>query len=38
MTKTGQLYLLIGPIGAGKSTFAQQVLARRGAIHLDLDS
>lgn len=32
------LHLLIGPVGAGKSTFARRHVARHGGIFLDLDT
>lgn len=38
MSALGTLYLLVGPVGAGKSTFAQQRIARSPALHLDVDT
>ncbi len=32
-----QLHLIVGPVGAGKSTFAQQLAAERRAVRLTLD-
>ena len=34
----GALHLLIGPVGAGKTTFASQRVARSAAVFLDLDA
>ncbi len=34
----GSLHLLIGPVGAGKSTLARRSTARQGGIFLDLDA
>ena len=34
----GTLHLLIGPVGAGKSTYARQRIARSPAVFLDLDA
>lgn len=31
------LYLIEGPVGAGKSTYAGDLALRKGAVHLDLD-
>ena len=33
-----QLSLIIGPVGAGKSTFARELSQQQGAIHLNLDA
>lgn len=38
MKKRGSLYLVVGPVGAGKSTFAREMSARESAIFLDLDA
>lgn len=38
MEPRGTLHLLIGPVGAGKTTYAQRRLARSPALLLDLDS
>lgn len=38
MRDRGTLHLLIGPVGAGKTTYAQQRIARSPAIHLDVDT
>jgi predicted kinase len=38
MRALGTLHLLIGPVGAGKTTYAQQRIARSPAIHLDVDA
>lgn len=35
---SGTLQLLIGPVGAGKTTYAQQRIARSPAVHLDVDT
>lgn len=37
MQARGTLHLLIGPVGAGKTTYAQQRIARSPAVLLDLD-
>jgi predicted kinase len=34
----GGVLLLIGPVGAGKSTYARRVAARESAVFLDLDT
>jgi uncharacterized glyoxalase superfamily protein PhnB/predicted kinase len=34
---TGRVHLLIGPVGAGKSTFAQRLARERAALHCPLD-
>lgn len=34
----GVLHLLIGPVGAGKSTFARRRVAREGGVFFDLDA
>lgn len=36
--QSGTLHLLIGPVGAGKSTYAQRRVAASPAVFLDLDS
>ncbi len=33
----GIMYLIEGPVGAGKSTYAAQLAAERGGVHLNLD-
>lgn len=38
MRTPGTLHLLIGPVGAGKTTYAQRRIARSPAIHLDIDA
>lgn len=38
MSALSTLHLLIGPVGAGKSTFARQQIARHPALHLDVDT
>lgn len=38
MRTPGTVHLLIGPVGAGKTTYAQQRIARSPAIHLDVDT
>ncbi len=38
MSPPGTLHLLIGPVGAGKTTYAQQRIARSPALHLDVDT
>lgn len=38
MKTKGSLHLIVGPVGAGKSTFARNTAARRNAIFLDLDA
>lgn len=37
MKTSGSLHLIVGPVGAGKSTFARDVAARKSAVFLDLD-
>lgn len=32
------LHLVIGPVGAGKSTFARELAKENSAVHLDLDA
>lgn len=32
------LHLVLGPVGAGKSTFARQLASEHRAVHLDLDA
>lgn len=38
MTRTGTLHLLIGPVGAGKTTYGQRLAARSVGVFLDLDA
>lgn len=38
MSPRGTLHLLIGPVGAGKTTYAQRRTARSPAVFLDLDA
>jgi predicted kinase len=38
MTRTGTLHVLIGPVGAGKTTYAQRQCAQSSAVLLDLDT
>jgi predicted kinase len=38
MTRAGMLHLLIGPVGAGKTTYAQRQCAQSSALLLDLDT
>jgi len=38
MEASGMLHLLVGPVGAGKSTYARQKAARAPALFLDLDT
>lgn len=38
MKTKGSLHLVVGPVGAGKSTFARDAAKRRSAIFLDLDA
>jgi predicted kinase len=38
MGSPGTLHLLIGPVGAGKTTYAQQKTARTPGVFLDLDT
>lgn len=38
MSPPSTLHLLIGPVGAGKSTYAQQRIARSPALYLDVDT
>lgn len=38
MSPRGTLHLLIGPVGAGKTTYAQRRVARSPAVFLDLDA
>ncbi len=38
MTRMGTLHLLIGPVGAGKTTFGQRQAARQAGLFLDLDA
>lgn len=38
MTRTGTLHLLIGPVGAGKTTHGQRQAMRSGGVFLDLDA
>jgi predicted kinase len=37
VTPTGTLHVLIGPVGAGKTTYAQRQCAQSSALLLDLD-
>ncbi len=37
MSKRGTLHLLVGPVGAGKSTYARKRIAGSPAVFLDLD-
>jgi len=34
----GKLFLLVGPVGAGKSTYAQQRIANSSGVFLDVDN
>jgi predicted kinase len=38
MSRRGTLHLLLGPVGAGKSTYARRQLAQTPAVFLDLDA
>lgn len=38
MTEPGTLHLLIGPVGAGKTTYGQRRASRAGGLFLDLDA
>ena len=38
MSPRGTLHLLVGPVGAGKTTYAQRRIARSPAVFLDLDA
>lgn len=38
MQPRGTLHLLIGPVGAGKTTFARRAVASSGGVFLDIDS
>ncbi len=38
MKPSGTLHLLIGPVGAGKTSYARQRTARSSGVFLDLDS
>jgi len=38
MTDDGLLHLLVGPVGAGKTTFARQRIAMESGVLLDLDT
>lgn len=38
MTAQGTLHLLVGPVGAGKSTYARRWIARSPGLHLDVDT
>lgn len=38
MTRTGTLHLLIGPVGAGKSTYGRRRAVETGGVFLDLDT
>lgn len=37
MSRTTSLHLLIGPVGAGKTTYGQRLAMRQSAVFLDLD-
>lgn len=37
MARTSTLHLLIGPVGAGKTTYGQRHAARHASVFLDLD-
>ena len=34
----GKLYLLVGPVGAGKSTYAKHRIASSSGVFLDVDT
>lgn len=38
MSRAGAVHLLIGPVGAGKTTYARHLCARSPALFLDLDA
>lgn len=38
MNTQGSLHLIVGPVGAGKSTFARGLVARQSGVFLDLDA
>jgi adenylate kinase family enzyme len=38
MNAKGSLHLIVGPVGAGKSTFARGLMTRQNATFLDLDA
>lgn len=38
MTARGVLHLVIGPVGAGKTTYAQRCVARAPSVFLDVDT
>jgi predicted kinase len=38
MTRTSKLHLLIGPVGAGKTTYGMRQAASLGGVFLDVDS
>jgi predicted kinase len=38
MKPRGTLHVLVGPVGAGKTTYACQCVASSGGVFLDLDS
>ncbi|MEZ4446306.1 MAG: ATP-binding protein [Polyangiaceae bacterium] len=38
LSSPGRIHLLIGPVGAGKSTHAQRLARELPALHLDLDA
>jgi len=38
VSRAGALHLLIGPVGAGKTTYARTLCARTSALFLDLDA
>ena len=33
----GRVHLIVGPVGAGKSTLARELVRERGAVHMNLD-
>lgn len=37
MTRASTLHLLVGPVGAGKTTYGQRLSTRNGGVFLDLD-
>ncbi len=38
MNEKARLHLIVGPVGAGKSTFARRMMVSRRATFLDLDT
>jgi predicted kinase len=38
MSKQGRLHLMVGPVGAGKTTYVQQRIAQSPALFLDVDT